>query len=345
MLINLNLFLGSKKKRDIQKRYDGKKHSDKVGAEAELALMWAFHQEGFDISVEPFNNGIPGGKNPDLLVTGMVDKPIIAEITTVSGSEEESWLKPNSLASIDKHNTLNKTLRRKNDQLKNIAYGPHYKVVFIWDGGWPAIRDYFLTRNDRRERFGDNNLTLEAFCRWHRAKASFDCVCVICPYDRYPINMTKHPKEWGILTVPDRVPFGPDFSEKVKKSLLHLPNPRLEPYQVKNLNEQGVFNKNNDPFYRVGTIIEGRKLRVSIGLVQQFLAGEITLDQFESFAFGSRGGNARRNFFKLCLDRGEMISSVKIIPCSYEYDDDILEIEFKSDISLKKFKDLREENE
>ena len=101
MLIDLDRLLDSEKRRDIQNRYDGKNHSDKIGAEAELALIWALHQEGFGISTEPLRD-VPGSKNPDLLVTGITDKPIIAEITTVSGSGEEIHTKSNSLADIER---------------------------------------------------------------------------------------------------------------------------------------------------------------------------------------------------------------------------------------------------
>ena len=343
MLIDLDYFLDSRKKRDIQNRYDGKNHSDKIGAEAELALTWAFYQEGLDISVEPLNNDVPGSKNPDLLVTGMVDKPIIADITTISGSGDEVYTKPNSLLDIDSNNTLNETLRRKNKQLKNISYDPHYKVVFLWDGGWPAIREHFLTPNNRRERIGNDNLTLEAFCRWHRAKASFDCVCVISPYKR---SYADKNKEWGVFTVPDNSPFGPKFSQKVKAALLHLPEPLWESYQIKSLNKQGAFNDKNWPPRWKGTIITGGcTMQISAKLIQLFLAGEIDQERFEYEAFGKLDKNdSHPNFFKLYLDQGKSVESAEIISCGYEYDEDVIEFKFKEDIAIKKFRDLDEKN-
>ena len=347
MLIDLDCFLDSRKKRDIQSRYDGKNHSDKIGAEAELALMWAFYQEGFDISVEPLNNDVPGSKNPDLLITGIVDKPIIADITTISGSDDKVYIEPNSLLDIDGHNTLNKTLRRKNKQLKNISYDPHYKAVFIWDGGWPLIRGHFLTPNNRRERVGNDNLTLEAFCRWHRAKASFDCVCVICPYRKgLRVTMARSPMEWGIFTVPDRLPFGPSFSQRVRESLTHLPEPLWEPYQVKTLNKQGAFNDTNwPPRWNGTTITNGCTMRISAKLVQLFLAGEIDQERFEYEAFGRWDKNdSHPNFFKLYLDQGKSIESARIISCGHKCDEDIIEFKFKEDIAIKKFRDLDEGN-
>ena len=242
-------------------------------------------------------------------------------------------------------NTLNKTLRKKNQQLKDIIYPSHYKVVFIWDGGWPAIREHFLTGKRHREeyRFGDKNLSLEAFCRKWRATASFDCICVISPYKRLH---TYKSKEWGVFTVPDNSPFGSKFSQKVKAALLRLPEPLWEPYQIKSLNKQRAFNDKNWPPRWNGTIItDGCTMKISAKLVQLFLAGEVDQERFEYEAFGRWDKNdSHPNFFKLYLDQGKSIESAKIISCGHEYDEDIIEFKFKDDIAIKKFRDLEEEN-
>lgn len=344
MLTDLDNLLAPEKRRDIQNRYDGKNHSDKVGAEAELALIWAFHREGFGINAEPLRD-IPASKNPDLLITSMVDRPIIADITTISGSGDEIYTKPGSLSEIDGKNTLNKTLRKKNQQLKDIVYPPHYKVVFIWDGGWPAIREHFLTGRRRREErlFHDKNLSLEAFCRKWRATASFDCICVISPYKRSHADKNK---EWGIFTIPDSSPFGLEFSQKIKASLLHLPEPLWEPYQIKSLNKQGAFNDRNWPPRWNGTVITDEPaIEISSKLIQLFLAGEVDQERFEYEAFGRWDKNdSHPNFFKLFLEQGKSIESVKIISCGHEYDEDIIEFKFKDDIAIKKFRDSEKKN-
>ena len=120
------------------------------------------------------------------------------------------------------------------------------------------------------------------------------------------------------------------MSEGLKKFAYALPKPRFEGYQARSLQQQKAFTPARG--WYVATTMRSSPLTMSISIsaraLLDLLSGRITQEQFVQKTM-----NGHQNQFKFHLDRGEVITSLKIEPGSMDEDDDRLVIEFSRDPS------------
>ena len=109
-----------------------------------------------------------------------------------------------------------------------------------------------------------------------------------------------------------------------------MPEPQLEGYQARSWHQQGMFDPQGRGIY-LGckmTSKNGSKISISISarMVLEFLAGRITPEQFQYFAFG-KDKNLFDNWFKM----GMTIQSAKLEKGGLDEDDDHLVFEMEPD--------------
>jgi hypothetical protein len=101
------------------------------------------------------------------------------------------------------------------------------------------------------------------------------------------------------------------------------------------LQQQAAYAPDSRGWYVGTNITSGRtKMTVSISAraLLDLLAGRLTQEHFQH-AIGMDDARGRANLFKLCLDRGEVISAIRLEPGGIDEDDDRLVIEFSKDPS------------
>ena len=74
-------------------------------------------------------------------------------------------------------------------------------------------------------------------------------------------------------------------------------------------------------------------ITMSARALLDLLAGRLSQDHFNDM-IDMKGGPNRTNFFKLCLERGEVMSNIRIESGGLDEDDDRLIIEFSKDPSV-----------
>jgi len=117
----------------------------------------------------------------------------------------------------------------------------------------------------------------------------------------------------------------------VREFVAALPPPRLEGYQIRQLHEQQAFSPEGRGFY-LGTSISGgrgidTKIRFSSRALLDFLAGRETKERFMRL-LGTRADN---NLFRIQLEMGRTISSIKLEPGGLDEDDDYIVVTFEDD--------------
>jgi hypothetical protein len=222
-----------------------------------------------------------------------------------------------------KDNNLFRALEKKEAQLAGTPTGT-LKCIFLADAGC------------RNLRYQDSSSVAEAggkqiICSF-LASSSIDIVCVFSPHrSAHPIGPV-YTSPWWTATLYDRHEVKPagEYS-KVKALVESLPPPSFEGNQARALHRQGAFHPQANGRY-LGTIIQsGRSsltIKISSRLLQEALAGKISIDKFAEIAFGKDS-----NQFEYQLARGFTIQSSHIEHGGLDEDDDHLVLDFAADPS------------
>ena len=219
-------------------------------------------------------------------------------------------------------------LRRKAKQLRSPEF-TGTRCVILADVGSTALR--YVDRRDHMGRVFNGGDIISAFLR--RANAGLDVVAVVTPNRaRRRLDTLQETIEWK--TVVYRRP-GVEIDLKGFSALGRvLPAPHLEGYQARQLHEQGVFAPTRRGRY-LGVKItwtKGQKteIRLSARAFLDTLAGRETPQRLMRML--SSGEN---NIFKLHLDRGETISSIRLESGGPDEDDDWIVVEFRDDVAAR----------
>lgn len=117
----------------------------------------------------------------------------------------------------------------------------------------------------------------------------------------------------------------------VSEFVAALPPPRLEGYQIRQLHEQKAFSPEGRGLYLGTSITGGRgidtEIRFSSRALLDFLAGRETKERFMRML----GASADSNLFRIQLDRGQTIASIKLEPGGLDEDDDYIVVTFGDD--------------
>jgi hypothetical protein len=212
-------------------------------------------------------------------------------------------------------NPLYARLKEKTDQLSGVPDGA-LKVIFVADGGSKLLRQ--LHQKDPLNRYKSGADIIQRFID----KSSIDAVCVFSPLRQRSLPLNSDRLYWRLsLFCPSARPLDGD---KLKKLAEILPNPRLEGYQARSLYKQGMFNPTANGWYLSTEIRTGNPLimKISARLLQEYLAGKVSKDEFERLVFGEK------NPFGQWLQQGHTISNVKFENAGIDEDDDYVIFEF-----------------
>lgn len=227
-------------------------------------------------------------------------------------------------------NPVYRSLRTKERQLSKSEPGL-LKCIFIGDAGCSMLRDL--------KPLGGYQVSGEQVIHHFLRSSKIDLVCVFSPY-----------RNWGVFTAPgsntpkwrvtlfEREPHGSRDAEyePLNRMVLGLPQPQLEAYQARSWHRQGLFDPQGKGIY-LGTNISwkggGTNVSISISsrMILELLAGRITQEQFQHFAF--RGQS--ENFFEQQLKSGLTIQTARLDKGGLDEDDDTLVFEFEPDWGAK----------
>lgn len=220
-------------------------------------------------------------------------------------------------------NPVYSALRSKERQLSKSEAGV-LKCIFLGDAGCYMLREL--------KPLGGFQVSGEQVINYFLQRSKVDLVCVFSPYRNWESFMpagSNSPK-WKV-TLFEREPSAQRDAEyeRLNRIALGLPQPQLEGYQARSWHRQGLFDPQGKGIY-LGTTFTtkgGFNMSISISsrMVLELLAGRITQEQFQNYAF--RGDN----FFEQQLKAGCTIQTARLEKGGLDEDDDQLVFELEPD--------------
>ena len=120
---------------------------------------------------------------------------------------------------------------------------------------------------------------------------------------------------------------------------LILPPPRFEGYQARQLQVQKAFKPDRRGWW-LGTSYHSvtgsgvMTMKMSVRFLQEYLAGKIGKEEFDSRV--QLGGG--RNAFEHFLEKGMTVSDIRFEPAGLDEDDDSVVFEFSEDAAASEFR-------
>lgn len=223
-------------------------------------------------------------------------------------------------------NPIYKALKKKARQVKGAAEDTLRCVVLV-DAGC-----YLLRR--LHPMGGVYEISGEAIIRHALAKLSIDAVIVLSPYRQRDFGYASLSELLWNVSLFDRRETIPDGEyDRLRKLAAQLPKPHFEGYQARDRHKQGAFAPDSRDWYLPTQITtrygENMTIRLSAGLLHEYLAGRIDADVFRQKAF-----NNEKNYFELELVQGHSIRQVQFESAGVDEDDDY--VMFDLDIDWEK---------
>ena len=218
-------------------------------------------------------------------------------------------------------NPVHKALKKKARQLTGAPHGTIRCVVLV-DVGCDILR--------RLRPMGGIEVSGEAIIHHAIQKLRIDVVIVVSPYREQPrVFVPPPPLRWNVQCFDARKNVQPGEYVLVEMMARKLPKPHFEGYQARDRHRQGAFALDCRDWY-LPTIMswnsEKTTLKISAGLLHEYLAGRIDADDFRKQAF-----NGETNVFDTELSRGRSIRMVAFEPAGLDEDDDYVIVELDTD--------------
>lgn len=223
-------------------------------------------------------------------------------------------------------NPVYKALKKKAKQLKGASPGTLRCVVLV-DAGCDLLRRL-------RPMGGSWEVSGEDIVHHALRKLSIDSIIVLSPDSQTQLVLGMHSELfWKMHCFDSRVDIPDGDYDRVREMAAQLPKPHFEAYRARNIHRQGGFAPESRRWYLGSrlTITGGGKMTVklSAGLLHEYLAGRINGEEFRKKAF-----NNEENFFEREFARGYSINGAKFEPGGIDEDDDY--IVFELDLDWKK---------
>jgi len=222
-------------------------------------------------------------------------------------------------------NPLFAALEEKRDQL-SLVPPEMLKVIFVADGGSRLLR-----RLNDRDHLRQHKCGAEIVSHFLR-KRDIDLVCIFSPLTTQPSSHNRRSLEWQVSYFEGgrkRIP----SIENLSKLADALPVPRFEGSQARSIQKQQGFAPNARGWY-LGTEIgsgNGRiTMKMSARLLQEYLAGRITIERFHDNCTG-------KNLFEHWLKLGYVISDARFESAGIDADDDYVILELRRDPAAAEF--------
>jgi hypothetical protein len=222
-------------------------------------------------------------------------------------------------------NPVFRALKEKSDQIEATPAGT-LRCVILVDAGSDLLRRL-------RPMGAVFEVSGDAIIRHAIAELSIDAVIVLSPYRQRELVFGGRSELLWNVSCFDRRNVLPDGEyARVEAMAAQLPRPRFEGYQARAIHRQGGFapdNRNNYLPTHYTTRNGGTMtIKLSAGLLHEYLAGAIDADQFREKAF-----NDENNLFTSEFMRGHAIQSVKFEPGGTDEDDDYVVFDLDVDWS------------
>lgn len=222
-------------------------------------------------------------------------------------------------------NPIYKALRSKSAQVKGAAQGTLRCVVLV-DAGCRMLRT--LRPMSAIHEVGGSAIIDHAL-----RKLSLDAVIVLSPL-RENSGLYAHFSRllWNVTCFDRRQNLAEGEYDRVKEMAAQLPRPHFEGYQARDIHRQGGFAPDRIRYLPTQTITSGFKMtiKISAGLLHEYLSGRIDAEKFRSEAFGND-----KNYFELQLASGNSICQAHFEAGGVDEDDDY--VVFDLDLDLAKF--------
>jgi hypothetical protein len=223
-------------------------------------------------------------------------------------------------------NPVFRALRRKERQISGAPSGV-LKCIFLGDAGCSMLREL--------KPLGPHDVSGDHVIKYFLSRSSIDIVCVFSPYRGLPqlFGGGHRSPEWKV-SVYFRTTRTSADTELLHKMVGVIPRPRLEGYQARAWHQQGMFDPQGKGIY-LGCEMTSKggvaSIKISSRMVLELLAGRITQDQFQHFAFGDHP-----NLFDSELKHGLTLQEARLEKAGLDHDDDYLVFDLEPDWSAKK---------
>lgn len=222
-------------------------------------------------------------------------------------------------------NPLFTALEEKRDQLSG-APPEALKVIFVADGGSRLLR-----RLKDRDPLRQHKCGAEIISHFLR-KRDIDVVCVFSPRTRRSLSLNRRSLEWQVSHFEGGRRDIPSV-QNLSKLADALPLPRFEGYQARSIQKQRGFAPAARGWYLGSKIGSGNgkiTMKMSARLLQEYLAGRITIERFHDNSTG-------KNLFEHWLKLGYVVSDARFESGGVDADDDYVILEFRRDPAAAEF--------
>ncbi|MGY4296141.1 hypothetical protein ACVWXN_004236 [Bradyrhizobium sp. i1.4.4] len=219
-------------------------------------------------------------------------------------------------------NPVFKALERKERQLSKVPSGT-LKCIFLGDAGCRMLREL--------RPMGAREVSGEQVINYFLAKSTVDIVCVFSPYRALQqlYSGGSRAPQWKVSIYPREQTAAAEV-DGLTKMAAAMPKPQLEGYQARSWHQQGMFDPQGKGIYLGCEMTSNRDSKISIKisarLILEFLAGRITQEQFQYFAFRND-----RNLFDHWFKMGMTIQSARLEKGGLDEDDDHLVFDMEPD--------------
>lgn len=224
-------------------------------------------------------------------------------------------------------NPVFKALKRKERQLSGTP-NETLKCIFLGDAGCRMLREL--------KPFGVREVCGEQVIRHFLSRSAIDVVGVFSPYRSLNafLGAGSRSPQWKVnLYTRTTVPSEADCA-RIQKMVTVMPRPQLEGYQARSWHQQGMFNPQGKGIYlgcKMTSKSGSLSISISSRMVLELLAGRITQEQFQDFAFGKDENNQ----FDCQFKRGMTIQSARLEKGGLDEDDDYLVFDMEPDFGAQ----------
>jgi hypothetical protein len=223
-------------------------------------------------------------------------------------------------------NPVFKALKRKERQLSGTPEGS-LKCIFLGDAGCNMLREL--------KPFGVQEVSGDQAIRHFLSRSSVDVVGVFSPYRAFQVFMAAGSRspQWKVSLYTRTAVPNEDDCALIHQMVTVMPRPQLEGYQARSWHQQGMFDPQGRGIY-LGCNMTSKHgsltIRISSRMVLELLAGRITQEQFQNFAFGKD-----LNQFDHQFKQGMTIQSASLEKGGLDEDDDYLVFDMEPDFGAR----------
>jgi hypothetical protein len=264
--------------------------------------------------------------NPDTIHLADSQIDVVIQWKKYVHSQSRTFSTMPAVAYHAEDNPVFKALKRKERQLSGAPDGT-LKCIFLGDAGCGMLREL--------KPFGVQEISGQQVITHFLSRSSIDVVGVFSPYRSFQVFQAPGSRspQWRVsLFTRTAIPGEADCA-LVQKMVAEMPRPQLEGYQARSWHQQGMFDPQGKGIYlgcKMTSKSGALSISISSRMVLELLAGRITQEQFQNFAFGKN-----QNQFDHQFRRGMTIQAARLEKGGLDEDDDYLVFDMEPDFGAQ----------